>query len=93
LKIKPESGALLLLLSLVGRLLLIGLHPAPIFHNLNGFRPYRFYSMGLCFPGPLYEYLESIHPKPPEFIGQFLPTDRSIDATGVRAKWQLLCRC
>jgi inner membrane protein len=26
----------------------------------------------------------------PEFIGQFLPTDRSIDAAGVEAKWPLL---
>lgn len=26
----------------------------------------------------------------PEFIGQFLPVDRSIDDAGVRAKWQLL---
>jgi len=33
--------------------------------------------------------LESDWPHP-EFIGQFLPTDRSIDAGGVRAKWQLL---
>lgn len=33
--------------------------------------------------------LESDWPHP-EFIGQFLPIDRSIDATGVRAKWQLL---
>jgi inner membrane protein len=33
--------------------------------------------------------LESDWPHP-EFIGQFLPTDRRIDAAGVEARWQLL---
>jgi len=33
--------------------------------------------------------LESDWPHP-EFIGQFLPIDRNIDAAGVRAQWQLL---